>query len=170
MTIVKKDGTLKNSFELGTVDKQKLRENWQQLVVISETLEKSEEPQSLAAIKNLQKVNLSLLKPFIQELKKKYAARTIAQYRNTLTFYLNEYLATQDNTLLSDTGNDVGETYFVGVSESEVRQIARGLKKFYLFLQYNGLITATQLADFKETIEVSADSMGSVIDMSDEYF
>lgn len=170
MTMAKKEVTPQNSFELGTAAKKKLQENWQQLVAISATLKKTEEPLDQRAFENLQKVNLSLLKPFIQKLEKQYAARTVARYRNTLTFYLNEYLATQDDTLLSDNGNFVGEMYSAGVSRNEVKQAARGLQKFYVFLQQNDLITVEQLADSKETVKLSTDSMGLGMGMLKEYF
>ncbi len=106
--------------------------------------------------------NSQLLEQFATWLKaKQLTQKTINNHLTNVDFYINEFLLYEYPITEASEGITSVDMYFgywfikkaMWASASSIKSNAASLKKFYSFLLEQGLISAEDLADLKETIK-----------------
>lgn len=106
--------------------------------------------------------NSQLLEKFATWLKaKQLTQKTINNHLTNVDFYINEFLLYEDPITEASEGITSVDMYFgywfikkaMWASASSLKSNAASLKKFYGFLHEQGLISAEDWADLKETIK-----------------
>ena len=106
--------------------------------------------------------NSQLLEQFATWLKaKQLTQKTINNHLTNIDFYINEFLLYEDPITEASEGIASVDMYFgywfikkaIWASASSIKSNAASLKKFYSFLLEQGLISAEDWADLKETIK-----------------
>lgn len=106
--------------------------------------------------------NSQLLEQFTNWLKaKQLTQKTINNHLTNVDFYINEFLLYEDPITKAKEGITSVDMYFgywfikkaMWANASSIKSNAASLKKFYSFFLEQGLISAEDLADLKETIK-----------------
>jgi len=106
-----------------------------------------------SAVKKMIKLNNEMINSFMESIQDDYSEKTLKSYRNTLTFYLNEYLSYHLTNVFQREASSVGELYLHGSSMTEVKRVQRSKGKFYKFLADNKLVDVDYAKDIKQEMK-----------------
>ena len=112
-------------------------------------------------VERLKKENADLLTGFRAWLVAKgLTSKTVGRHVDNLEFYIDSFLAETEETAAREGADRV--SYFLGywfirkalwAGESSIRQMAAGLKKFYVYLETEGLVGTEDVQDLKDAIK-----------------
>lgn len=147
------------------VDRKDLREIIRRLRKDAQTnLDELTPDQFDNLIRGVQQTNDKLIATFIDAERTSHSAKTIRQYKNSLSFYLNQWLAYHFQTILDIESTAIADLLYHGSTENEVKLIRQAMKKLLKFLYDNKVVTAEWYTDRKTLLNqenLSADKLAS---------
>ena len=112
-------------------------------------------------VKGIREQNEAVLQDFkVWLIQKGLAAKTIKQHYENIDFYINHFLVYEIPKLPAEGVDEI--SYFLGYwfvrkamwsSEYNIKSNVASLKKFYVFLQERGEVSAEEVQELKETIK-----------------
>lgn len=121
-------------------------------------------------IKDIQRTNDELIAMFIENERDKHSPKTVDHYQDSLTFYLNHWLAFHFQTILSVESTAIADLLYHGSSANEVVQVRRAMKELLKFLADNGAVTSEWYKERKMLLnqeDLSADALTDFADNDD---
>lgn len=123
-------------------------------------------------IRGVQQTNDKLIAAFIDAERTSHSAKTIRQYKNSLSFYLNQWLAYHFQTILDIESTAIADLLYHGSTANEVKLIRRAMKKLLKFLYDNKVVTAEWYTDRKTLLNhenLSADELAGYSEDDDSW-